>query len=82
MSKKMQLNDKKINKVICNGCARVIITDNGIFKEDVVEIQKEWGYFSDKDLEIHSFHICESCYDKITSEFKVPVIRSKKKEVM
>ena len=66
----------------CNVCGKEIKIINGIMREDVFEASKEWGYFSKKDLEIHTFNICESCYDKMISEFAIPVSVSCKDEVL
>lgn len=46
---------------------------NGILKEDGLFVVKEWGYFSEKDLQIHRFNLCEPCYDHLIQEFVVPV---------
>lgn len=66
----------------CNLCERALDMENGILKEDALEVTKEWGYFSKKDLMVHSFVICEQCYDKIIEEFRIPVRVSKKNEVL
>lgn len=65
----------------CNACGRTIVFDNGIMKEDVLKAVKEWGYFSNKDLEIHRFNLCEQCYDRIVSGFAIPVSVENVKEV-
>jgi ribosomal-protein-alanine N-acetyltransferase len=72
----------KIESVYCNVCGRQIKAEHGILTEDVFEATKEWGYFSNKDLEVHKFNICESCYEKLVSTFKIPVEVIHKKEVM
>lgn len=59
--------------LICNNCGRKLLIENGIPKEDYVEIKKEWGYFSNKDGCTEHLVICEKCYDSITSDFKIPV---------
>ena len=48
--------------------------ENGILKEDVFEGDKEWGYFSEKDMMRHSFILCEACYDKMISNFAIPIV--------
>lgn len=53
----------------CNCCGKVIKEEQGIQKEDTLDIVKDWGYFSGKDTERHSLVICESCYDKWISGF-------------
>jgi hypothetical protein len=73
----------RINKeLICNVCGKRIVTEHGIFKEDVFEAAKEWGYFSKYDLEVHKFNMCEECYDAFIASFKVPIEVVKKKEVL
>lgn len=62
----------------CNCCGKELKVENGILKEDAFEATKEWGYFSGRDLEVHHFNLCEDCYNKLISEFKIPVeIKSK-----
>lgn len=66
----------------CNCCGKTLKVENGILKEDAFEATKEWGYFSERDLEIHHFNLCEECYDKLISEFKIPVDIRKKMEAL
>jgi len=71
-----------IEKMYCNVCGGEIEVKNGILKQDLFEVTKEWGYFSNKDLEIHKFNVCEACYDKMIAGFKIPVQIIKKTEAM
>jgi len=71
-----------VDKICCNQCGREIGSKNGMLKEDVFEGSKEWGFFSDKDLELHKFYLCESCYDELISKFKIPVQMIKITEVL
>lgn len=64
---------KEVTKIICNKCGKEIIVENGMLKEDVLSVQKRWGYFSEKDNEVHSFDLCEVCYDEWISTFQIPV---------
>ncbi len=66
----------------CNVCGRELDSRNGILQEDALIVKKNWGYFSEKDLEIHEFVICEGCYDAMAAGFARPVNVSKKKEVL
>lgn len=54
-------------KIVCNKCGREI--EN----EDVLSIEKRWGYFSNKDNDVHKFDLCEKCYDEFISTFQIPV---------
>ncbi len=60
------------NKLYCNGCGRILKCENGILREDVFEGKKQWGYFSKRDGEIHSFLLCEDCYDEMVGKFVTP----------
>ncbi len=64
---------KEIEKIICNRCGKIISVTKGMMKEDILSVEKRWGYFSNKDNEVHSFDLCEECYDKIVAEFLFPV---------
>jgi len=71
---KMQ-EKKEVEKIICNKCGKEILVKNGISEEDVLSIQKRWGYFSDKDNEVHEIDLCEECYDKWIATFAIPIGR-------
>lgn len=62
---------------VCNICG----TEIGK-QEDSLRITKVWGYFSQKDTMRHSFVICEECYDRWISTFKVPVEESEETEIL
>lgn len=66
----------------CNSCGKLLKFENGILKEDAFEATKEWGYFSERDMEVHHFNLCEECYDKLISQFQIPVEIRKKLEVL
>lgn len=68
--------------ILCNSCGKRIIVKNGILMEDAFEATKEWGYFSHRDMETHHFNLCENCYDKMISEFQIPIEVRKKLEVL
>ncbi len=76
------INKSGDHPICCNSCGKVLKVENGILKEDAFEATKEWGYFSGRDMEVHHFNLCEECYDKITSEFAIPVEVGKKLEVL
>lgn len=56
----------------CNCCGKEIKEEQGMLKEDVLTVVKDWGYFSGKDMERHYLTICENCYDIWVSGFKIP----------
>lgn len=63
---------KEVEKIICNKCGKEILVKNGMPEEDVLSVQKRWGYFSGKDNEVHEFDLCEACYDELLSTFAIP----------
>ncbi len=74
--------ERKKSALICNVCGRTLHVEKGILQEDAFQATKEWGFFSSRDLETHKFTMCESCYDHMISQFKIPVEVSEKKEVL
>lgn len=62
-----------MQEIFCNMCGNKQKVESDILMEDMLEITKQWGYFSRKDGEIHHFCLCEDCYDKITKGFVIPV---------
>ena len=64
---------KDIERIICNCCKKEIEVENGFAREGVFSVDYEWGYFSEKDGEVHSFDLCEACYDQIIQNFQIPV---------
>lgn len=61
-----------MEQLICNVCGKTLKTEHGILLEDAFEAVKDWGYFSKKDLQRHSFTVCEARYDNWIRTFKVP----------
>ena len=70
---------KEVTSIVCNKCGRVIPVVEGVPQEDVLTVDKRWGYFSEKDGEIHSFDLCESCYDLLVQDFQIPPEKKEQK---
>ena len=68
---KMKEN-KETEKIFCNGCGKEIAVKGELPLEDVLSVDKRWGFFSEKDNEVHHFDLCETCYDKMVSQFVIP----------
>lgn len=81
-NKEVLVEKAKIDKMKCNVCGKEIKVENGIIEEGVLSADKVWGYFSEKDGQIHSFDICEDCYDKWIKTFKIPVEIEQAKELI
>ena len=58
--------------IYCNACGKKLdmIPKANVCKEHL-SIKKEWGYFSGKDFMVHSFIICEQCYDNIRNIYYI-----------
>lgn len=57
-----------MSEIRCNMCGKTIVFGEGHDKEDYVLIQKEWGYFSNKDGRKYTLRMCEDCFDSLTSD--------------
>lgn len=64
---------QEISKIICNKCGKEIPVAGGVPAEDMLEVEKRWGYFSAKDNRKDRFELCEQCYDELIGSFLVPV---------
>lgn len=63
---------KEVSKIICNQCGKEIPVADGQAREGVFSVDYNWGYFSKKDGERHSFELCEECYDTLLKGFRIP----------
>ncbi len=62
---------QEVKKIICNKCGKEIPVINGVPKGDFLHVEKRWGYFSEKDNDVHTFDLCESCYDAMVADFQI-----------
>lgn len=72
MRKHNEINHE-LEEVFCNYCGKHLKTEAGIVKEGVVPVDITFGYFSDKDGQVHSLDLCEKCYDNLIQQFEAPV---------
>lgn len=63
----------KLVQVVCNSCGKTINVNNEVMLEEVLHVEKHWGFFSNQDGEAQKFDVCEQCYKKIISGFLIPV---------
>lgn len=64
---------KELTWIICNKCGKRIPVIQGVPREDVLNVEKRWGYFSKKDNRVDKFDLCEACYDELTTGFKIQI---------
>ena len=64
---------EEIAKIVCNKCGREIPVVEGVPREDVLEVEKHWGYFSRKDGRTDRFDLCEDCNDAFVKSFRVKI---------
>lgn len=67
--KKTSVEKLEVDTVHCNKCGAQC--DYTAFK-DYASMDVCWGYHSNKDLEKHSWDLCEDCYDEFVATFAVP----------
>ena len=76
-------NDKNtVKKIVCNQCGKSLQVEDGIVKEGVFRWMARWGFFSEKDGEIHTFDLCEACYDRMAASFRIPVEKEEQTELL
>lgn len=80
--KKHKVTKKADICVYCNVCGRELEHKGEILLEDYIQVSKQWGYFSEHDLELHKFNICEHCFNTMVKSFKIPVEIGRVKEVL
>ena len=51
----------------CNMCGKKIVEK----REECLEVQKEWGYFSEEDRKGYRFCICEKCFKEFVTHFAI-----------
>lgn len=74
--------ETKLRKVVCNQCGRTLKVEGGILKEGCFSADYLFGYFSKKDGVRNRFDLCEECYEKIISQFKIPVEETEETELL
>ena len=68
--------------ICCNKCGREICHVETVEKADYLKIEKNWGYFSNKDGISHSIYICEECYDEWITSFQIPLEEKENTELL
>lgn len=71
-----------LNEVVCNRCGRKLKVENGYLKEGCFSAAVMFDYFSRKDGVSHRFDLCEDCYDRMISQFEIPVEESDGTELL
>ena len=62
---------RKAGVLYCNCCGKTISESCGADREEFFHFEKTWGYFSEKDGEIHHWDLCEDCYDSLIHQFVI-----------
>ena len=74
MQKYTEKRQGELKEAWCNMC--------GTVEEGVCTVEVEFGYFSRKDGETHTFDLCEDCYDELIRKFRVPVEIKERQEFL
>ena len=64
---------EELLEVVCNQCGKKLLVEKGYLKEGCFSADYQFGYFSERDGEVHHFDLCEECYAKMTAGFVVPL---------
>ena len=75
-------DQKELVEVVCNGCRKNLLVENGFLKEECIHVGHDFGFFGTKDGLSHRFDLCEDCYRKITEGFSIPVEEWERKELL
>ena len=62
---------QELDTIGCTCCGKRIPVIKGVPAEDVLDVEKRWGYASSKDNQVHRFELCEDCYDEMVRHFRV-----------
>jgi len=62
-----------LTKIVCNCCESVIPQASDGVWEEYFHGEKEWGYLSHKDGQTEVFDLCQDCYEKMLSTFRIPL---------
>ena len=68
---------KEVEDIFCNLCGQRVPVEESKFGQDYLHIEKDWGYNSDYDGEIHTIDICMSCYKSLIGSFIISVSQPK-----
>lgn len=72
--RKKVVDSEVVVKVTCNKCGKVaVVNERDSLDESFFEVCQAWGYGSNHDGEVHSWDLCESCYDTLVQTFVSPI---------
>ena len=75
-------NRTELVTVVCNACRKELLVENGILKEECIQVEHNFGFFGSRDGECDRFDLCEDCYRKIVANFSIPVEKWERKELL
>ncbi len=82
MQKYTEKRQGEFKEAWCNMCGKPFLVNHGTVEEGVCTVEVEFGYFSRKDGETHTFDLCEDCYDELIRKFRVPVEIKERQEFL
>ncbi|MBO5472678.1 MAG: hypothetical protein J6A08_02660 [Lachnospiraceae bacterium] len=78
----LEEKETELAKVVCNGCRKELLVENGILKEECIHIEHNFGFFGTRDGENDRFDLCEACYEKLKAALLVPAETWDRKEML
>ena len=82
MQKYSEQGSRELIDIRCNCCGRPMRVERGIVKEGCLHIKVPFGFFTERDGQVHEFDLCESCYNKIIAGFEIPVAIEERTELL
>lgn len=70
------------NVKMCHICGKELENKDGTMKEGIFQVSYLFSYPASLDGEKHKFSMCERCYQKMISSFRVPVERENMTEYL
>ncbi len=70
--KSVKIECKETISIFCNMCGEEVQKDQHGYYHSFFDTSYRWEYPSKFDNEVHSFQLCEKCYENFISSFKLP----------
>lgn len=65
-----------VEKIVCNKCGKECPEEfPGAHSFVCAPLVVHWSYGSKRDMTTEKSHLCETCYEEITSTFQIPPTR-------
>ncbi len=70
--KSVKVECKELESILCNKCGKELKNHKNGFYHSFFDTSYRWEYPSKFDNEVHSFQLCEECYEQFIKSFHYP----------